>query len=35
VALPIFAWWYVFLIIAPKQYSDYVESARSYYDKRR
>ena len=34
VALPIFAWWYVFLVIAPKQYSDYVESARSYYDRR-
>ena len=26
-------WWYLFLIIAPKQYKDYVESARGYYDK--
>ena len=34
VALPIFAWWYVFLVIAPKQYSDYVETARSYYKRR-
>ena len=34
VALPIVAWWYVFLVVAPKQYSDYVETARSYYERR-
>lgn len=34
VALPIAAWWYVFLVAYPKQFREYVESARSYYDKR-
>ena len=33
VALPIGAWWYVFLILFPKQFAEYVESARGYYKK--
>ena len=33
VALPIGAWWYLFLIIFPKQFKEYVEAARGYYKK--
>jgi len=31
VAVPIAAWWYVFLVEVPKQFAEYVETARSYY----
>jgi len=34
VAVPIAAWWYVFLVVVPKQFKEYVESARGYYPKR-
>lgn len=34
VTVPIAAWWWLFLVIAPKQYVDYVDSARQYYDRR-
>ena len=34
VAVPIVAWWYVFLLAMPRQYTEYVESARAYYDRR-
>lgn len=34
VAVPIVAWWYLFLLVVPKQYADYVETARQYYDRR-
>lgn len=33
-ALPIAVWWYLFLVLAPKQYVDYVETARQYYERR-
>ena len=31
VALPIAAWWYLFLFIYPQQFKQYVEAARGYY----
>jgi hypothetical protein len=34
VAVPIAAWWYVFLVVVPKQFKEYVETARGYYPKR-
>lgn len=34
VALPVGAWWYVFLVVFPKQFAEYVEAARGYYDRR-
>lgn len=34
VAVPIVAWWYVFLVAVPKQFKEYVEAARGYYPRR-
>ena len=33
--LPIGLWWYAFLIAYPKQFREYVEIARGYYDRPR